>query len=226
MKFTGTQTTVHMKMIPMQDLRPVVEEALLQKGIRPDLENLTENDMNFRLSRTGYVSHLSMSRVRHKPLDVEIEIDYNYYNYQNEAYKQMQKRSRRRSRGSGSMFRTYWILWIFLGVIISVLSFFSGLLVGFINALTPGWSSEARAVALVAFVILVLMLWIYALPMYNRGKGRQLKLVDTQVLAHLVNRLEEFDTQRTGFTTLKCWNCFEPVSINERHCTHCGAQQK
>jgi len=208
----------------MQDLKPIIEQELEENGFHTELENVAEWELTFKVKRTGYTSRINLERTRHRPLQLEVTADYNYYNYQKNQATKNKKRNQNRNSQTPFYYR-YWPLFFFLGLILTVLTFAANLFVSFVNVLTPGWTSAQRGIGVAAVILVIVLFWIFVVPILRNRLNSNNAVIDKEVLAILENKLQEVNKEMIGTETVKCWNCFTELKLGQMTCPKCGSDQ-
>jgi hypothetical protein len=195
------------------------------KGLKSELESLTDGDLGMRIHKVGYESHLRLYREKHRPLQIKIELDYNHYRAQNQAFKENQKRNRRRDNQSNSLFRMYWIYWVFGGIILSILYAFSSVFLAILEAITPGWSDTARGMLIAIIAVAIILVLVFLVPRFKSRRAVSNAKLDSLILGDLVGYLSNLEIAMTDTETMKCWSCFADMDVGDEFCPKCGKSQ-
>ncbi len=128
-------------------------------------------------------------------------------------------RKTHRPKEQTNIWRAYWIIFLLAGVILSVLIKFAN----FVDQLKAKYSTEEIFFFYGSIMASIFFIFIYGPAMYHNLKRRRTEEIGKQV--HKI--IEEFIQQEKSAQTrseLKCWNCFNPVSVGDSFCPSCGVK--
>lgn len=212
--------------MPMQELRVLLENNLHQQGYNTFLTNVTENDLALNITKpSSKATILSISRQRHKPLEVEVTVDHKLLDSHSLITKKAKSENTGGRQNPRMMYRWLWIGMILFSVIITSLVLFVNIIVSIIESATPGWTSNQRSLGILLVAVLVILWYVYVRPKFQRMETHRRIQADSVLLENVKEFIKSIAYQATANSIVRCWNCFEEIVQSENFCSSCGKQQ-
>ena len=203
---------------PMQELRGDLQRMFDEHHVSYFVNSATDDNMSFNLSSGNAKTVLMMLRHRHKPLEIEIIADHKM----NSAPDYIKRRS---SSNSSDNSRYLWYGLFLFGFIVTMLVVFVQVLIGIIEAMTPGWNQSQRILGIFGFTALVVFYVLYVIPLIRKQRNKATYNFNSQIVALVTAKLEAIHEATAKNHILRCWSCFKEMDMNDDFCPNCGKQQ-
>lgn len=214
-----TRGSVNLRMVQMYKVREYLEPKLIESGYKTNLINITDDDLTFKISRFTQHTQVSLSRVRHRPLLIEIEADHEY------GEKSKQKKPKNTNQNNSmDLWRYYWIFLIFGGVF--GLAYFFRYILEFVTAFVSYLEAFQLTIPFLGVIAVLLILSLLFIPSYTSKKYIRLIEFEKDIIEDIQKYLTEYDKMLVDSDVVKCWSCFKDISINDKFCAFCQAEQK
>jgi hypothetical protein len=211
-------------MIEIRTVRELLESELSNHGLHCKLTNQTFDKLGLQVSKRGYKTVLSITRYTHNPLEVEVNIDFA------QAKQTDIIRKFRPNVGDTGMFsgqyRWLWLIIIFGGILVTLITTVVGLTFLLLEKVTPGWTNIERLFGIIGSTLFLGLIWILLAPRLQKRRIAGLKRFDQEVFEIVIDKLTQINADLKSTDILRCWSCFKQINPEDTVCIHCDTKQK
>jgi len=206
----------------MQDLRDEVAEHLSQQHLQVHTDSINDDETVLVVSKNSLIKTVvRLQRFRHRPLEVVINVDYNDVKTTKDVLWTTKPATRRQDRIS---FRWLWLLPVFGGLIIALVTYFESWFAAFFGG---DQLDQLQLIVVVTILSIILAVsWIYGIPVLVKQRQQRMQEFDEELLIMISDKIQQLDDQLTTTPVVRCWSCFGQLEPKIEICPHCGEKQK
>ena len=206
----------------MYNLRDHIVEELVSHDLSVFTESMTDDDCVLLITRNAMVKTVAtMERHRHRPMEIELTVDHAEVKNTKDVLRTTKPVTKQLDKVS---FRWLWILPIFGGLIVLLISMFESFFASLYGS--SSLSSVQLIITVTVLSTILAISWIYGLPRIFNQLSKRRKQLDTEVLELMRQKIIALDEALITTDVIRCWSCFTELEPTTVICTSCGETQK